>query len=193
MEFLRELFSEPLSFEAFSKAVQAKGIKLADLSSGKYVDQDKFLKVTGDLKTAKETIGTLTGELQNLKNSNATADEWKKKFEDLTKEMKEKEDAEKAKAEDAALTEAITAVFGNKKFTSDYVKNGIIADMKAEILKPENKGKGYAEIFDSLTKDKTGIFANPNPPAPMPGMGNLDNQTSDETMRAIMGLAPSKE
>ena len=42
MDFLKELFTEPLSFEAFSKAVAEKGFKLADLSSGKYVDKDKL-------------------------------------------------------------------------------------------------------------------------------------------------------
>ena len=69
------------------------------------------------------------------------------------------------------MTDAIIATFGDKKFTSDYVRNGIIADMKTEIAKPENKGKGYNEIFETLTKDKEGIFANPNPPAaPEPGV-----------------------
>ena len=194
MEFLRELFSEPLSFEAFSKAVQEKGIKLADLSSGKYVDQDKFLKATSDLKTAKETIGTLTGELQNLKDSNASAEDWKKKFEDLTADIEAKEDAAKKEAEDKALTDAITAVFGEKKFTSDYVRNGIIADMKVEIAKPENKGKGYAELFEAITKDKEGIFANPNPPAPMAGMGPVDTgDLNDAQARAVMGLPPFKD
>ena len=30
MEFLKELFSEPLTFEAFSEAIAEKGIKLAE-------------------------------------------------------------------------------------------------------------------------------------------------------------------
>ena len=87
MEFLRELFSEPLSFEAFSKAVQEKGIKLADLSTGKYADIDKLNKANGDLKTANETIKTLRDEMQTLKDNNASAEEWKKKFEDLTADI----------------------------------------------------------------------------------------------------------
>ena len=91
------------------------------------------------------------------------------------------------------MTDAITAVFGDKKFTSDYVKKGIIADMKEEIAKPENKGKGYSEIFEALTKDKNGIFANPNPPADIPGMGNVNVDTiSDDAARAVMGLPPIK-
>ena len=48
MDFLKELFAEPLSFEAFQKAVQDKGIKLADLSTGKYADVDKLTKKRRD-------------------------------------------------------------------------------------------------------------------------------------------------
>ncbi|MBR6523460.1 MAG: phage scaffolding protein [Clostridia bacterium] len=193
MEFLRELFSEPLSFEAFSKAVQEKGIKLADLSTGKYADKDKLNKANGDLKTANETIKTLRDEMQTLKDNNASAEDWKKKFEDLTADIEAKEEAAKKEAEDKALTDAITAVFGEKKFTSDYVRNGIIADMKVEIAKPENKGKGYTELFEAITKDKEGIFANLNPPANMTGMGKVDPAELDDAQaRAVMGLPPLK-
>ena len=111
----------------------------------------------------------------------------------INEEIKDKEDADKKAKEDAELTDAILAVFGEKKFTSDYVKNGIIADMKTEIAKPENKGIGYDKIAENLTKDKEGIFANPNPPANMTGMGNVDTTTvSDDAARAVMGLLPLK-
>ena len=186
MEFLRELFSEPLSFEAFSKAVQEKGIKLADLSTGNYVDKDKLTKALGDLGTANDTIKTLKGEVQTLKDSNASAEDWKKKFEDLTADIEAKDEAAKKEAEDKALTDAIEEVFGEKKFTSEYVRNGIIADMKVEIAKPENKGKGYAELFEAITKDKEGIFANPNPPADMTGMGKVDTEGLDKYQSIIV-------
>ena len=94
----------------------------------------------------------------------------KQKFEQLQDKVKQREEADKAAKADAELTQAIVSVFGDKQFTSEYVKKGLIEDMKAEIAKPENKGKGYAELFESLTKDKDGIFANPNPPADMAGM-----------------------
>lgn len=193
MDFLKSLFTEPLSFEAFSKAVEEKGIKLANLADGNYVALDKHNKTLGDLKTANDTIKTLTNEVQSLKDSNASAEDWKKKFDDLTADIKKKEDAAKAEAEDKALTDAIVATFGEKKFTSDYVKNGIVADMKAEIAKPENKGKGYTEILDALTKDKEGIFANPNPPGDMTGMNSGELKITDNQARAVMGLPPLKE
>ncbi len=150
--------------------------------------------VKADLETANKKISGYETEIKNLKDTNATAEDWKQKFEDLEKANKEAADSAAAEKADKELTDAITAVFGDKKFTSDYVRNGIIADMKTEIAKPENKGKGYNEIFETLTKDKEGIFANPNPPADMTGMGNFDTKSvSESTMRAVMGLSSNKE
>ena len=152
---------------------------------GKIKKENESLKETNktlenDKKDLEGKITTLTDEAKN--NADVV-----KELEDLKKEIKDKEDADKKAKEDAELTNAITAVFGDKAFTSDYVKNGIIADMKTEIAKPENKGKGYAEIFEVLTKDKEGIFANPNPPAPIPGMGKVDTGSITKEQFAKMG------
>lgn len=190
MEFLRELFSEPLSFEAFLKAVEEKGIKLADLSAGKYVDIGKLSKANDELKNAKENIKKLTDELQKLKDSNASAEDFKTKYEELVQKISEDEKKAKEQREDEELTNAIVAVFGEKEFTSDYVKNGIIADMKSEISKPENKGKGYDKIFEELTKDKEGLFVSPNQIEDMGGFNDVDVNVSEEQARAVMGLPP---
>lgn len=163
--------------------------------NGKDIEAEKAKNAT--LKSENDTLKAdkkaLEDKITGLKESAKSADEIKNELDVLKADIKKKEDAEKAAAEDAALTEAITAVFGDKKFTSDYVKNGIIADMKTEIAKPENKGKGYTEIFESLTKDKNGIFENPNTPADMTGMGNVDPNASEDAMRAVMGLAPTQK
>lgn len=183
-EFLKEI--EGLTDETIEKIIVEHGKTLQG-------EQEKVKNLTKDLKEAKETVSTLTNELEGLKESNASAEDWKAKFETLQNKIKEKEEAEKKAREDAELTSAIEAVFGDKKFTSDYVKNGIIADMKAEISKPENKGKGYAEIFESLTKDKDGnylegIFVNPNQAQNMAGMGNASPEISREEFNK-MGYA----
>ena len=164
-------------------------INSADIGKAKK-DYDTVKSENDTLKADKKGLEDKISELSEKSNS---AEDYKKQLEDLKKEIKDKEDADKRALEDAQLTDAITAVFGDKKFTSDYVKNGLIADMKTEIAKPENKGKGYAELFEALTKDKEGIFANPNPGIEMPGMGSLDMNISENSMRAVMGLAPIKE
>ena len=76
-------------------------------------------------------------------------------------------------------------VIGDKKFTNDYTKNGIISELKTEINKAENKGKGYSEIFEAITKDKTGIFENPNPPASIPGMGDTGSTNNAKEIPLI--------
>ena len=153
-------------------------------------EKEKTKEALDKNKTLTDDITKLNDDITELKNSNATADDFKRKFEDLQKKIEDDEKAAKAEAEDKALTDAITAVFGDKKFTSDYVRNGIIADMKTEIAKAENKGKGYAEIFESLTKDKEGIFVNPNGPANMTGMNDKDPDITDDIAREVMGLPP---
>lgn len=164
-------------------------INTADIGKAKKEFED--LKDENNiLKSEKEELNKKITELNDSVNSGA---EYKKQLETLQNEIKEKEEAEKKAREEAELTSAIEAVFGDKKFTSDYVKNGIIADMKAEISKPENKGKGYAEIFESLTKDKEGIFKNPNPPAGMPGMGNIDPSGITREQFAKMGYSARAE
>ena len=141
-------------------------------------EQNKTTKVQSDLDTANTKIKTYETEIANLKESSKENDDWKSKFETLDAKIKQDEADAKAKAEDEILTNNIISAFGDKKFTSDYVRNGLIADIKSELSKAENKGKGISEIFDSLTKDKEGIFENPNKPADMPGMGE-GRQVSD--------------
>ena len=118
----------------------------------------------------------MESQLENVPDS--------KELEGLKKEIADMKTAEqkriadeKARQEDEILTNNIITAFGDKKFTSDYVKNGLIADIKSELNKAENKGKGISEIFESLTKDKTGLFENPNKPADMPGMGDGSTST----------------
>lgn len=129
-----------------------------------------------EIDTYKKTISNLESQLENVPDS--------KELEGLKKEIADMKTAEaqriadeKAKKEDEILTNNIISVFGDKKFTSDYVKNGLIADIKSELNKTENKGKGISEIFTSLTKDKDGLFVNPNQPANMPGMGEGSSST----------------
>ena len=140
------------------------------------------LKETNEDLTKK--VNTYETEIKTLKESSQNDENWKETFEALDTKIKNQEAENKKKQEDEILTNNIITVFGDKKFTSDYVKNGLISDIKSELNKPENKGKGISEIFESLTKDKTGIFENPNKPANMPGMGENDT-TSDNITKEM--------
>lgn len=177
-----------------------EGITDEQISAVLDINTSDIGKAKRDYDDLKERVGTLEGEKKDLKGTitdlknNAKYDEdYKKLYEDLKGDIEEKErNAQKAR-EDKDLTAAIEAVFGDREFSSDYVRKGIIADMKTEIAKPDNKGKGYAEIFEGLTKDKEGIFKNPNPPANMPGMGKNAPTNITREQFAKMGYAARAE
>lgn len=135
------------------------------------IETEKAKKELDDeISTYKTTIDNLEKQIKDMPSS----DEVTKLQNEITtmKEAETKRIAkEKADQEDKILTDNIISAFGDKTFTSDYAKNGLIADIKTELTKAENKGKGISEIFESLTKDKDGIFENPNKPPDMPSMG----------------------
>jgi hypothetical protein len=62
------------------------------------------------------------------------------------------------------------------------VKVGILSDVKAEMKKKENIGKGVDKIVEELTKDKEGIFVNPNTNPEIPPMGTEDSKETNKEM-----------
>ena len=95
MEELQELFGEnALSYEDFTKAVEEKGMKLANLSAGGYVAKSKY---DDDVKKAKgldykkkfedlqASIEGDDGVNAKLKNITTERDDYKSKYETLNK------------------------------------------------------------------------------------------------------------
>lgn len=163
--------------------------------NGKDIEREKAkaTDLSDKLTSANSKISEYEGKIRDLEISTASAEQYKKDLEDLKAKIKADEEKLESEQADKSLTDSITTVFGDKKFTSDYVKNGIIADMKAEISKAENQGKGYTELFENLTKDKDGIFANENP-INMTGINpNANGYSNDDNIaRSVMGLPPLK-
>lgn len=95
-EELKELFGDgALSYEDFTKAIESKGIKLANLSAGGYVAKSKY---DDDLKKAKAldykkkfedlqaSIEGDDGVNAKLKNITTERDDYKSKYETLNEE-----------------------------------------------------------------------------------------------------------
>ena len=143
-------------------------------------EQTKTSKVQTELDNANTKIKTYETEITTLKESSKENDGYKEKFEALDKKIKDQEIEDQRRKEDEVLTTNILNSFGDKKFASEYAKNGLIADIKSELTKPENKGKGITELMEMLTKDKNGIFENPNKPADMPSMGSVSTEITKE-------------
>lgn len=153
--------------------------KLLDLNSrdiGKAKgDSDKY---KSEITNLKEQIKEKDETISSLEAANGDSQKLQEELEKYKKAEKDRQEAEKAAEEDRILTEAITAAIGEKEFVNDMTKNGYISEVKKALKDPANKGKGAAELFESMTKDVEGIFKNPNkekvqiPPAG--GSGNED-------------------
>ena len=147
---------------------------------------DTIMAEHGKLVTKdKEELQTLKSQMKELKENSKNAEELQKQVDDLIKANEEREAKAKAEEEDNILTNNINEVFGDKQFTSEYARTGLTNDIKNELNKPENKGRSIKDIFDTLTKDKTDIFANPNQVKDMPGMGDSEDKLETKEMPMI--------
>ena len=147
---------------------------------------DTIMAEHGKLVTKdKEELQTLKTQMKELKENSKNAEELQKQVDDLIKANEEREAKAKAEEEDKILTNNINEVFGDKQFTSEYARTGLTNDIKNELNKPENKGRSIKDIFDTLTKDKTDIFANPNKVQDMPSMGESEEKTETKEMPMI--------
>lgn len=191
MDFLKSLFTKPLSYDEFVAAVTGAGIKLADLSGGEYVAKGKLTEMTDKNKALAEKVSSYEKTIGDLKASAGNTDALQSKIAELEKTIADRDAAEKAAAEAAAIAGRFDAVSADKPFLNDFTKDGMLREFREALGKPEYKGKGDAEIFAALTKDRNGIFANPNPPA-IPGMGKVPPaaEIDENAARAVMGLPP---
>ena len=133
-------------------------------------------RLTDNNKELTDKVNTYETKINEFNESAKDNADWKTKYEELQTSIKEQEAKIKAEEEDKILTNNINEVFGDKKFTSEYARVGLTNDIKNELNKPENKGRSIKDIFDTLTKDKTDIFANPNQVKDMPGMGESEEK-----------------
>lgn len=143
-----------------------------------------------DLDNEKEARGKLENEIGELKK--ADPKKLQETIDDLEEKIRKRTEADEQAKQNKALAERFSAVAGEKKFLNDFTQNGVLAEFKEALGKDENKGKGDKEIFESLVKDRDGIFSNSNPPIDMPGVEPTNEDTRTDILRAAMGLAPEK-
>ena len=148
--------------------------------------KDKEIETLNDeKKSLEDKISTYETKINEFNESAKDNADWKLKYEELQTSVKEQEAKKKAEEQDKILTDNINSLFEGKKFTSEYARNGLMADIKAGLNKPENKGKGIQDLFNELTKDKTDIFANPNQQKDMEGMGDSEQDNNIKEMPLI--------
>jgi hypothetical protein len=136
----------------------------------------------------KEAKEEAESKLKSYEENSKEQNDWKSKFEELDEKIKKQEADKKSQEEDEMLTKNIAEALGDRKFASEYAEKGVLSDVKAELNKPENKGRGVKEIVDSLTKDKEGIFENPNKPADMAPMGKGNDNSTDNNANGFVSI-----
>lgn len=181
-EFLTELGLEK---DIIDKIMSENG---ADIENAK----KSVAGLQDELKEKEKTIADLTETIKGFESTDDTVKELQGKIEEYEKAEKERKQAEKDREQDAILTQNILEVVGDKQFVNDYTKDSIIAQVKSELAKTENKGKGASEIFETLTKDVEGIFKNPQQEQlVIEQAGNPnDKELDDAFVRQVMGLPP---
>lgn len=155
---------------------------------GKLITEAK--EKTQELENKVKDYESKIGELSSKAETNTKVQE---ELDNLKKSIAENETKAKAKAEDEILTKNITSAFGDKKFVNDYTKNAIVNDIKSALKDSNNAGKSAKDLFEELTKDKEGIFDNPNKGVSTPPTGDVNTGLAKENHdRELLGLEPKK-
>lgn len=195
MDFSKIFNGGALTMEQFTEAT--KGMKLADLSGGEYVAKAKYdseiQKRDDDLATAQKTVNNLETKVADLEKSGGNVKELQEEIQKYKDAEADRVKAEQAAKEEKARMDRFTAAKGDKQFSHELIEKGIFAEFSKAMADPANVGKGDAELFASLTKDKEGIFKSAHPPVNMGGFKRDYAGKSKEEIMSIKNTAERQE
>ena len=125
-------------------------------------DKAKREKLETELKEKKESLDNLSKEFEDLKSSNASAEEYKTKYEALVADNEAKAKQAEADRILAEKTENISkrfeAVVGEKKFSHNAIKADYLKKFGEAIELEDNKSLSDEQIFHNLIKDDATAF-----------------------------------
>ena len=144
----------------------------------------------------EETIKQRGNDIEKLKSDGGEeVTKLKEKITAYEKAEKTRKEEEAKALKDKQLTDNILEAIGDKQFVNEFTKNSIITQIKADLEKEENVGKSIKDLFESMTKDSTDIFKNPQQenlniePSKLQSGSNAED---DAKIRAVMGLPTTK-
>ena len=153
-EDVKKIFPEATD-EQLKSILDINGADVEKVKKNVTALEEEIAKKDKNFKDLEESF-------EKLKQQNADAEDYKGKFEELQKKIKE--DAETAEQEKKAKEEAekiekrfITAL-GNKKFSHEAIKAEYLKKFGEALKDEENAGKSDIDIFTALTKDDAGAF-----------------------------------
>lgn len=157
------------------------------------IEKAKGDDLTSKLEASNTKIAEYETKIANLEKISTDSTKVQEELDNLKKSIAENEAKAKAKAEDEILTKNITSAFGDKKFVNEYTKNAIVNDIKTALKDSNNAGKSAKDLFEELTKDKEGIFDNPNKGISTPPTGDVNTELVKENHdRELLGLELKK-
>ena len=125
-------------------------------------DKAKREKLETELKEKKESLDNLSKEFEDLKSSNASAEEYKTKYEALVADNEAKAKQAEADRILAEKTENINkrfeAVVGEKKFSHNAIKADYLKKFGEALELEENKSLSDEQVFHNLIKDDKNAF-----------------------------------
>ena len=152
-------------------------------------DKAKREKLETELKEKKESLDNLSKEFEDLKSSNASAEEYKTKYEALVADNEAKEKQAEADRILAEKTENINkrfeTVVGEKKFSHDAIKADYLKKFGEAIELEENKSLSDEQVFHNLIKDDANAFTGVTA---VRLAGGRPSGTSGKTRDAVVAL-----
>ncbi|MDO4832432.1 MAG: phage scaffolding protein [Clostridia bacterium] len=164
-----------------------KGLKLEDDIVDKIMSESSktFNALNQKVSEHESTIGALTTQLNTLKNEKTTLETQvldleknkgdavvlQKTIDDLKDEIAKGQAKELDRIRNENLNARFTKAIGEKKFVNDFTKNGLFAEFKAALEKPENEGKADDTILAVIVADREGIFTPEHNFDGTPGLG----------------------
>ena len=117
---------------------------------------------TADIQIKYDTEKRAREDLERKVSEKVDAEKMQRTIDDLQEQIRKRAEADEAAEADKALRSRFKGVAGDAKFVNSITEKGIYAEFKDAVSKEENKGKGDKEIYEAITKDRDGIFQNPN-------------------------------
>ena len=149
---------------------------------------EKLSKEINDHKETKNTLKTTTDAFEELKSSNASKEDWEKKYNELVEDNRQKAE-QKAKEELEAQERAEFDKYfsdNKKEWNNPFIADGYFGKYKEAKALTENKGKMTADILHELTKDDATAFKTTQPVVNLKGAsGGLSGSESAKDIPTI--------
>ena len=148
----------------------------------------KLKKTEDELKETKGTLENTNKAFEDLKQKNASKEDWEEKYNELVADNKKKADEQAAKELELQERAEFDGYFSEnkKEWANPMIADGYFAKFREAKSLAENKTKTTADILHLLTKDDATAFKTAQPivnlkgASPMSGGVTIDKAAFDK-------------